>query len=289
MNADKYDGIREQEKLRKELSGKIEKFNSELVSKKRKLGTGKNTWDDLKDKVERLTKKLKDLRKELEDARKGGSKCSDEKKQAETELADQEKKLAELIASRERQPLGKLKKGLEIQYWDASNRRKPGETRALQAWYDKFNFENPQNPPDKVFMAPFLRMPEEADFKTFWGKKELLGTSFRPKQFLFKATGVFHAPKDDKYTFEVVSDDGSYLYFGEHAHENDKAVLNNGGFHGMVTKRFTFPMKKDQEQRYVLTFWQHEGPCGVRFRMYDSKKRQIHGAFKHFDTSMQRV
>jgi len=133
-----------------------------------------------------------------------------------------------------------------------------------------------------------MRMTSQTLFKTLWGKP--LGKSFNASRFLFKATGVFHAKKTDKYTFELTSDDGSFLYFGGHAHDNSKAVIQNGGFHGMVLKDFkNFPMKKGQEQQYVITFWQHEGPGGIRFRIFDSKRRQVHGALRHFDTSMQRV
>jgi len=272
--------------MKKKLNEKISKYSETLTVKKRKLTHTTGTWEDLKEKVERLTIKIRKLTEELERSRKEGSDCGDNKSEAEEELAMHESKLAELIASRERQPLGKMKKGLEVQYWDVTGKPKG---RDLRKYYDEFDFENSENPADKFFIAPFLKMPNVQLFKTFWGKKNLLGSSFNPVEFLFKASGVFHAPRKDKYTFEVISDDGTFLYFGAHAQENEHAVIKNGGFHGMRKKTFTFPMEKDQEQLYVLTFWQHHHPAGVRFRMYDSKRRQIHGAFRHFDTSMQRV
>merc|ERR1712054_267745 len=51
--------------------------------------------------------------------------------------------------------------------------------------------------------------------------------------FLMKVVGVFVAPEDDTYTFSTDSDDGSYLYFGQHALDHGRAVVNNGGAHGM--------------------------------------------------------
>lgn len=43
-NADRYDDIREQEDLKKKLSEKIEKFQDQLVGKKGKLASGRDSW-----------------------------------------------------------------------------------------------------------------------------------------------------------------------------------------------------------------------------------------------------
>ena len=42
--------------------------------------------------------------------------------------------------------------------------------------------------------------------------------------------GYFNAPKDDVYTFRLISDDGSMLYI------NDKVIVNNGGAHAQREK-----------------------------------------------------
>jgi len=102
-----------------------------------------------------------------------------------------------------------------------------------------------------------------------------------------KIVGVFVAPSDDTYTFETNSDDGSYVYLGQHAKGPAKALVKNGGHHGMRRKSATMKMTKGMEQQFVLTFWQHFGGVGLQFNIKDSKGRPQSKA-NHFESSQQR-
>merc|ERR1719313_1384280 len=95
-NADRYEDITEQEELKKTLVTKIEKWQESLTVSKRKLQGGTDTWDDLKEKVERLHKQLKKLKIEIQEAENDKSKCHAEHTKYDARLEELESKLAEL-------------------------------------------------------------------------------------------------------------------------------------------------------------------------------------------------
>ena len=77
-------------------------------------------------------------------------------------------------------------------------------------------------------------------------------------QFAFKFTGAIVAPKDGRYTFSIMSDDGSRLYI------DGKQIIDNDGVHGETRKANSLDLKAG-EHPIVVTYF--EGGGGETLRV----------------------
>lgn len=208
---------------------------------------------------------------------------SKKQESSESDLGVKENELMDLIKQRERKPVGKIQKGYEVHFYNAVDHKEDNE-QLWAKWYEAFDFESAES--NKIFNIEHCDFPNKDDFGREIGKA-IDFDGYLAERFLLKIVGVFTAPKDDTYTFKVNSDDGTYLYFGQHVEEHGKAAIQNGGAHGMVKKQASMTLKKGMEQQFVLTFWQNQGGAGLVFNINDSKGQAVDHPM-HYESSMQR-
>jgi len=188
---------------------------------------------------------------------------------------------------RERKPVGKMHKGYEVHFWNSKNANLGiSNANVRQNWnkYEAFDFEKTES--EKMFVLKDLNFGHRGQMQN--AMRGPIGNKHWDGQFfLLKVVGVFVAPEDDTYTWTTDSDDGSYLYFGQHALAHNKAAVNNGGAHGMRHAKGSLKMFKGMEQQFVLTFWQHIGGAGLKLNIRDSTGKVVN-APNHFESGQQR-
>jgi len=237
-----------------------------------------------KETVAKLLKQKKSIELKITELEETHSKSMKSLESSEIDLTQYENELERLIKSRERQPVGDLKKGWECFLWYSFQHgvQKPN---VPQQWakYEAFDFSKK---PDKEFTLSELNFAHRSQMEGAI-RNAMNDKSFRGEYFLMRVEGVFVAPADDTYTFQTNSDDGSYLYLGQLPLTHGKAIVQNGGHHGMRTKKGSLPMKKGQEQQFVITFWQHYGGLGLKFDILNGKNQKV-AVPQHFESSQQK-
>merc|ERR1711912_181458 len=210
---------------------------------------------EAKKTVSLLLKEKKSIEVELEELHVLYKKASEQEDHYEESCDGYENKLKELILKRERKPVGAMKPGYEIHFWNSKEADKSiTNHNNNNNWrkYEAFNFETTET--EKMFVLPDMQLASNHQFRNALRPK-IGQPNWDGQFFLMKVVGVFVAPEDDTYTFSTDSDDGSYLYFGQHALDHGRAVVNNGGAHGMRHAKGHMKMFKGMEQQFVLTFW----------------------------------
>jgi len=242
---------------------------------------------EAKKTVSLLLKEKKSIEVELEELHVLYKKASEQEEHYEESCDGYENKLKELILKRERKPVGAMKPGYEIHFWNSkvadksiTNHNNNNNWRK----YEAFNFETTET--EKMFVLPDMQLASNHQFRNALRPK-IGQPNWDGQFFLMKVVGVFVAPEDDTYTFSTDSDDGSYLYFGQHALDHGRAVVNNGGAHGMRHAKGHMKMFKGMEQQFVLTFWQHIGGAGLKLNIRNSKG-QIVNKPMHYESGQQR-
>lgn len=82
-------------------------------------------------------------------------------------------------------------------------------------------------------------------------------------------TGYINVPKDDIYTFKLLSDDGSLLYL------DGELVLNNDGPHAPVEKSVQHAMRKGAH-KIAVRYFDFMGNGGtLKMRVFDTQEKQL--------------
>ena len=75
-------------------------------------------------------------------------------------------------------------------------------------------------------------------------------------KFALKFTGMINVPKSGRYTFFIISDDGSRVYI------NDKQLIDNDGLHGPVEKSAAIDLSAGNH-KLVVTYFDNGGGDGL--------------------------
>jgi len=92
----------------------------------------------------------------------------------------------------------------------------------------------------------------------------------RGDHFVVRWTGQLHINRGGRYTFCLISDDGSKMYL------NDGLVVNNDGLHGMRNRCGARNLRRGSYRVKVAVF-EHGGGFGCiwRYRGRDTRNRMI--------------
>ena len=116
---------------------------------------------------------------------------------------------------------------------------------------------------------PFLSIPEMQSDWTNW--KVIANHHSEPEginsnNIGARFTGTFKILKSGSYKFQTRSDDMSFMY------KDENMIVNNGGYHGMVTKSSeAIVLTKGAKASFTVTWFQGKGGYGLETKMqYES-------------------
>ncbi len=100
----------------------------------------------------------------------------------------------------------------------------------------------------------------ENDLDHFWQEGEAVIGNIRANNFSARYTTYYAADKDGEITFEIEADDGYKVFI------NDKEVLNAWLRNRWGARTHRQQIKKGQQYKIVVEYWQGEGKGNVRLR-----------------------
>lgn len=254
--------------------GKGNKRKDELEKAYKKVVAALAKWNKNKVKWEADEKRLepavamKKLRMEKELAELKA--CTKGAGRAGKGFATHSLELMHLIKLRERQPKeDKMKWGYLVDFW-------------------KYNFEQYQWPhldnwdytktPHMTNFAPlkgqsWLNWPNNGSVRSWFNK--MWGYKFDGRYYTLAVHGTIKATMKGAYRFNVISDDGSFLWLGRQAKTPKTALIKNGGLHGMRNKAFTIHLEAGQPMDWTVGFYGNGGGNGLQIQIRDPRNRWV--------------
>lgn len=95
-----------------------------------------------------------------------------------------------------------------------------------------------------------------------------LYTDTRSERFTVVWKGYFYAPTTGTYTFNLTSDDASYLWIGSNAlsgYTTGNADINNGGGHVMIKKSVSKSLTSGTYYPLLIVYGENVGPNDINF------------------------
>ena len=100
----------------------------------------------------------------------------------------------------------------------------------------------------------------ERSLDHFWQEGEVVVGNIRANNFSARYTTFYTADKDGEITFEIEADDGYKIFV------NDKEMLNAWVRNRWGARNFRQQIKKGQQYKIVVEYWQGDGKANVRLR-----------------------
>lgn len=252
----------------------------------------------LKRDLDRLEREAKELAEKLEDKEHHIEITEPQVEVFRKEVAvlvkgieGNEDELIKAIKARKEQPLGKIRKGLQVNFWNgAPGNHVDGYGKVPKELHGDWNVAG---------QAEWVMDDIHKGTKFFWVSNSKTNDFYDhiaphfsavhkdAKEFSLRLNGVIDPKITGRYTFEVSSDDGAHLDLGAE-HNKEAEILSNKGYGHLKTKKVSVHLKEGLPQEYNLVYFMGNGQLAeLRLTITDPKGRFV--PLTYMDHSMSRT